>query len=424
LITDLAALGREDKLPIVWRAHDLPILAHLLYDETMQTQVGIIGGGPAGLLLARLLGLAGISCVVLEKRTPEYLRARIRAGLLEQGTVDTLIDAGVGDRLMRERLIHDGVELAFDGKRHRIDLKALSGEVVTIYGQAEVQADLMDAHTAMGTEIIYEAEDVSLHGLTGNKPRLRYSKGGQTHEITCDFIAGCDGFHGVSRQAIPQDVIRIYERVYPFGWLGMLSDTPPVNHELIYTNHERGFALCTMRSLTRSRYYLQVSTDEDVNDWSDDRFWTELKRRIPADAAAVLKIGPSLEKSVAPLRSFVAEPLRYGRLFLAGDSAHIVPPTGAKGLNLAVADVRFLTEALTHFYKSSRSDLLDGYSDRCLGRVWKAQRFSWWMTNLTHRFPEALPFERRAQSAELAYLVSSKAAQTTLAENYVGLALG
>jgi p-hydroxybenzoate 3-monooxygenase len=424
LITDLAALGREDKLPIVWRAHDLPILAHLLYDETMQTQVGIIGGGPAGLLLARLLGLAGISCVVLEKRTPEYLRARIRAGLLEQGTVDTLIDAGVGDRLMRERLIHDGVELAFDGKRHRIDLKALSGKVVTIYGQAEVQADLMDAHTAMGTEIIYEAEDVSLHGLTGNKPRLRYSKGGQTHEITCDFIAGCDGFHGVSRQAIPQDVIRIYERVYPFGWLGMLSDTPPVNHELIYTNHERGFALCTMRSLTRSRYYLQVSTDEDVNDWSDDRFWTELKRRIPADAAAVLKIGPSLEKSVAPLRSFVAEPLRYGRLFLAGDSAHIVPPTGAKGLNLAVADVRFLTEALTHFYKSSRSDLLDGYSDRCLGRVWKAQRFSWWMTNLTHRFPEALPFERRAQSAELAYLVSSKAAQTTLAENYVGLALG
>jgi p-hydroxybenzoate 3-monooxygenase len=424
LITDLAALGREDKLPIVWRAHDLPILAHLLYDETMQTQVGIIGGGPAGLLLARLLGLAGISCVVLEKRTPEYLRARIRAGLLEQGTVDTLIDAGVGDRLMRERLIHDGVELAFDGKRHRIDLKALSGKVVTIYGQAEVQADLMDAHTAMGTEIIYEAEDVSLHGLTGNKPRLRYSKGGQTHEITCDFIAGCDGFHGVSRQAIPQDVIRIYERVYPFGWLGMLSDTPPVNHELIYTNHERGFALCTMRSLTRSRYYLQVSTDEDVNDWSDDRFWTELKRRIPADAAAVLKIGPSLEKSVAPLRSFVAEPLRYGRLFLAGDSAHIVPPTGAKGLNLAVADVRFLTEALTHFYKSSRSDLLDGYSDRCLGRVWKAQRFSWWMTNLTHRFPEALPFERRAQSAELAYLVSSQAAQTTLAENYVGLALG
>ncbi len=390
----------------------------------MRTQVGIVGGGPAGLLLARLLGLAGIDCIVLERRTPEYLRARIRAGLLEQGTVDILTEAGVGDRLARERLIHDGLELAFDGKRHRIDLKALSGKVVTIYGQAEVQKDLMDAHAAMGTPIVYEAEDVSLHGLTGDKPRLRYHKDGGTHEIECDFIAGCDGFHGVSRQAIPQEVIRIYERVYPFGWLGMLSDTPPVNHELIYANHERGFALCTMRSMTRSRYYLQVSADEDVADWSDDRFWTELKRRIPPDAAAVLKTGPSLEKSVAPLRSFVAEPLRHGRLFLAGDSAHIVPPTGAKGLNLAVADVRFLTEALVAFYKSGRTELLDGYSDRCLARVWKAQRFSWWMTNLTHRFPEAIAFERRAQTAELAYLVSSQAAQTTLAENYVGLPIG
>jgi p-hydroxybenzoate 3-monooxygenase len=390
----------------------------------MRTQVGIVGGGPAGLLLARLLRLAGIDCIVLEKRTPDYLRARIRAGLLEQNTVDTLVEAGVGDRLMRERLIHEGVELAFDGKRHRIDLEGLSGKVVTIYGQAEVQADLMDAHAAMGTEIVYEAEDVTLHGLASDKPRLRYHKGDAVHEIDCDFIAGCDGFHGVSRQAIPQDVIRIYERVYPFGWLGMLCDTPPVNHELIYTNHERGFALCTMRSMTRSRYYLQVAADEDVDDWSDDRFWGELKRRIPADAASVLKTGPSLEKSVAPLRSFVAEPLRYGRLFLAGDSAHIVPPTGAKGLNLAVTDVRFLTEALTAFYQSGKTDLLDGYSDRCLARVWKAQRFSWWMTNLTHRFPEALPFERRAQRAELAYLVSSKAAQTALAENYVGLPLG
>jgi p-hydroxybenzoate 3-monooxygenase len=389
----------------------------------MRTQVGIVGGGPAGLLLARLLRLAGIDCIVLEKRTPDYLRARIRAGLLEQGTVDMLVEAGVGDRLMRERLIHEGVELAFDGKRHRIDLEGLSGKVVTIYGQAEVQADLMDAHAAMGTEIVYEAEDVTLHGLASDKPRLRYHKGDAVHEIDCDFLAGCDGFHGVSRQAIPQDVIRIYERVYPFGWLGMLCDTPPVNHELIYTNHERGFALCTMRSMTRSRYYLQVAADEDVDDWSDDRFWGELKRRIPADAASVLKTGPSLEKSVAPLRSFVAEPLRYGRLFLAGDSAHIVPPTGAKGLNLAVTDVRFLTEALTAFYQSGKTDLLDGYSDRCLARVWKAQRFSWWMTNLTHRFPEALPFERRAQRAELAYLVSSKAAQTALAENYVGLPL-
>jgi p-hydroxybenzoate 3-monooxygenase len=389
----------------------------------MRTQVGIVGGGPSGLLLALLLSRAGIETVVLERRTPEYLRARIRAGLLEQGTVDVLTEAGVGDRLARERLIHEGVELAFDGRRHRIDLKALSGKVVTIYGQAEIQKDLMDAHARLGTEVVYEAEDVSLHGLTSDRPRLRYHKGGETLQLECDFIAGCDGFHGVSRQAVPQDVIRIYERVYPFGWLGILADTPPVNHELIYANHERGFALCTMRSMTRSRYYLQVPADEDVDDWSDDRFWSELKRRIPPDAAASLKTGPRLEMSVAPLRSFVAEPLRYGRLFLAGDSAHIVPPTGAKGLNLAVADVRFLTEALTAFYKTGRTELLDGYSDRCLTRVWKAQRFSWWMTNLTHRFPEASAFERRAQAAELAYLASSRAAQTTLAENYVGLAL-
>jgi p-hydroxybenzoate 3-monooxygenase len=389
----------------------------------MRTQVGIVGGGPSGLLLALLLSRAGIETVVLERRTPEYLRARIRAGLLEQGTVDVLTEAGVGDRLARERLIHEGVELAFDGRRHRIDLKALSGKVVTIYGQAEIQKDLMDEHARLGSQVVYEAEDVSLHGLTSERPRLRYHKGGETLEIACDFIAGCDGFHGVSRQAIPQEVIRIYERVYPFGWLGILADTPPVNHELIYANHERGFALCTMRSMTRSRYYLQVPADEDVDDWSDDRFWSELKRRIPPDAAASLKTGPRLEMSVAPLRSFVAEPLRYGRLFLAGDSAHIVPPTGAKGLNLAVADVRFLTEALTAFYKTGRTELLDGYSDRCLTRVWKAQRFSWWMTNLTHRFPEASAFERRAQAAELAYLASSRAAQTTLAENYVGLAL-
>jgi p-hydroxybenzoate 3-monooxygenase len=387
----------------------------------MRTQVGIVGAGPAGLLLSRLLGLAGIDTVVLEKRTPEYLRARVRAGLLEQGTVDLLTQAGIGARLGRERLIHDGVEIAFDGRRHRIDLNRLTGRSVSIYGQAEIQKDLMAAQAASGGNIVYEAEDVSLHGLMSDKPRLRYHKAGATHEIGCDFIAGCDGFHGVSRQAIPQEVIRIYERVYPFGWLGILSDTRPVNHELIYCNHERGFALCTMRSMTRSRYYLQVSADEDVADWPDERFWSELKRRIPADAAALIETGPSIEKSVAQLRSFVAEPMRHGRLFLAGDAAHIVPPTGAKGLNLAAADVRFLSEAFIAHYVSRRTDQMEAYSARCLARVWKAQRFSWWMTALTHRFPEASGFERRAQAAELGYLATSAAAQTVLAENYVGL---
>jgi len=389
----------------------------------MRTQVGIVGAGPAGLLLSRLLGLAGIDTVVLEKRTPEYLRARVRAGLLEEGTVALLTRAGVGARLLRERLTHDGVEIAFEGRRHRIDLKGLTGTSVSIYGQAEIQKDLMADHGVSGGNIVFEAEDVSLHGLMSDKPRLRYHSGGEAHEIVCDFIAGCDGFHGVSRQAIPQEVIRVYECVYPFGWLGILSDTRPVNHELIYCNHERGFALCTMRSMTRSRYYLQVSADEDVADCPDERFWSELRRRIPADAATMLESGPSLEKSVAQLRSFVAEPMRYGRLFLAGDAAHIVPPTGAKGLNLAAADVRFLSEAFIAHYRSGHGELLDGYSARCLARVWKAQRFSWWMTALTHRFPEASGFERRAQAAELSYLAGSTAAQTVLAENYVGLAI-
>jgi p-hydroxybenzoate 3-monooxygenase len=389
----------------------------------MRTQVGIVGAGPAGLLLSRLLGLASIDTVVLEKRTPEYLRARVRAGLLEEGTVALLTQTGVGARLLRERLTHDGIEIAFDGRRHRLDFNRLTGINVSIYGQAEIQKDLMAEHEASGTNIVFEAEDVSLHGLMSDKPKLRYHKAGEAHEVVCDFIAGCDGFHGVSRQAIPQEVIRVYERVYPFGWLGILADTRPVNHELIYCNHERGFALCTMRSMTRSRYYLQVSADEDVADWPDERFWNELKRRIPPDAATMLETGQSLEKSVAQLRSFVAEPMRHGRLFLAGDAAHIVPPTGAKGLNLAAADVRFLSEAFIAHYRSRRSDLMDDYSARCLARVWKAQRFSWWMTALTHRFPEASAFERRAQTAELSYLAGSKAAQTVLAENYVGLAI-
>jgi p-hydroxybenzoate 3-monooxygenase len=387
----------------------------------MRTQVGIVGAGPSGLILASLLNRAGIDTVVLERRDPDYLLSRIRAGLLEQGTVDMLDEIGVGARMHRERLIHEGVELAFDGRRLHIDLTKLSGKVVTIYGQSEIQKDLMDAHKAAGSAIVYEAEDVSINGVTGDKPSLRYTRHGKPHELACDFVVGCDGFHGVSRQTIPQDVLRIYERVYPFGWLGILSDTPPVNPELIYCNHERGFALCTMRSNTRSRYYLQVAVDEDPEDWSDERFWTELKRRLPSDIADRLVTGPSIEKSVAPLRSFVAEPMRYGRLFLAGDAAHIVPPTGAKGLNLAVSDIRYLSRALIAHYKEKRSDLLDRYSEDCLARIWKAQRFSWWMTNLTHRFPEALPFERRAQQAELAYIESSVAAQTALAENYVGL---
>jgi p-hydroxybenzoate 3-monooxygenase len=396
--------------------------------QSVRTQVGIIGAGPAGLLLARLLGLAKISCIVLERRCAAYLRARIRAGLLEQGTVDILAEAGLGERLLRERLVHDGVELAFSGRRHRIDLRRLSGKTVTIYGQAEIQKDLMDAHAAeglrCGTEVVYEAEDVSPHGVATDKPWLRYHKDGEVRQVKCDFIAGCDGSHGVSRQAIPQDVLRVYERVYPFGWLGILSDTPPVNPELIYCNHERGFALCTMRSETRSRYYLQVPADEDVADWSDDRFWSELGRRLPPDAAARLATGSRLEMSVAPLRSFVAEPMRYGRLFLAGDAAHIVPPTGAKGLNLAATDVQFLAEAIAAYYRSGDTALLDGYSARCLARVWKVQRFSWWMTSLTHRFPEASGFEKRVQAAELVYLAGSQAAQTTLAENYVGLPVG
>jgi p-hydroxybenzoate 3-monooxygenase len=390
---------------------------------SMRTQVGILGGGPSGLLLARLLGLAGIETIVLERRTPEYVLGRVRAGLLEQGTVDLLDRLGIGDRVRREGLPHGGIELAIERKRHRIDLKGLTGKVVTIYGQSEIQKDLMDAHAALPSQVIYEAEDASLHDITSARPRIRFRKANTTHEVTCDFIAGCDGSHGVSRQAIPQEILRVFERVYPFGWLGMLSDTPPVSDELIYVNHERGFALCTMRSTTRSRYYLQVGAEEEVADWSDDRFWSELKRRIPEDAAAILQTGTALEKSVAPLRSFVAEPMRHGRLFLAGEAAHIVPPTGAKGLNLAASDVTFLAEALLAYYQSGAAELIENYSARCLARVWKAERFSWWMTGLTHRFPEAAPFERRIQAAELAYLAGSVAAQTTLAENYVGLPL-
>lgn len=388
----------------------------------MRTQVGIIGAGPAGLLLSQLLHLKGIDTVVLERRSREYVLGRIRAGVLEQGTVDLLRSAGVAERLERESLIHGGIELAFGGRTQRIDMKSLTGgSVVTVYGQTEATKDLMDARDAMGGTLVYEAEEVTPHDFDGARPRLTYKKDGVTHELTCDYIAGCDGYHGVSRRSVPQDALKTFERAYPFGWLGLLSDTPPVSDELIYNNHERGFALCSMRSPTRSRYYIQCATDENVDDWPDDRFWDELRARLPAPVAEGLVTGASIEKSIAPLRSFVAEPLRFGRLFLAGDAAHIVPPTGAKGLNLAASDIFFLSRALTAAIEHGDNSFLERYSEDCLRRIWKAQRFSWWMTSLLHRFPESSPYERRLQQAELDYVTSSDAAATALAENYVGL---
>ena len=389
----------------------------------MRVQVAIIGAGPAGLLLGALLHRAGVDAVLVEQRSAEYVLGRIRAGVLEQTTVDLLDAAGVGERMHHEGLLHDGIELCFGGARHRIDLKKLTGgKHVMVYGQTEVTRDLMHARDAAGLKTIYEAEHVSLHGFDGARPRVRYQQAGATHEIECDFIAGCDGFHGVSRASVPASAIQIHEKVYPFGWLGLLSETPPVSHELIYSNHERGFALCSMRSLHRSRYYLQCPIDDKVEAWSDEAFWAELRRRLDPEAAESLVTGPSLEKSIAPLRSFVAEPMRFGRLFLAGDAAHIVPPTGAKGLNLAASDVGYLSRALAEFYAGSETGIAH-YSDRCLRRIWKAERFSWWFTSLMHRFPETGAFGQKLQAAELDYLVHSTAASTVLAENYVGLPL-
>jgi len=388
----------------------------------MRTQVAIIGAGPSGLLLSQLLQLHGIDNIVLERRSAEYVLGRIRAGVLEQGAVDLLHEAKVGDRLAREGLVHEGFDIAVGNRRHRIDLRGLTGgSCVTVYGQTEVTKDLMDARSALGGRLVYEAADVALHDLEGKTPRVTYRKDRESQEVVCDFVAGCDGFHGVSRGAIPGDVLRNHERVYPFGWLGVLSDTRPVSEELIYVHHERGFALCSMRSMTRSRYYIQCEFDEDLEEWTDDRFWDELRLRLPPETAAALQTGPSIEKSIAPLRSFVAEPMRYRRLFLAGDAAHIVPPTGAKGLNLAASDVYYLSRALIAHYAEKRDDLLDAYSDTALRRVWKAERFSWWMTMLLHRFPDASPFDRRVQAAELDYVTGSVAARTSLAENYVGL---
>ena len=390
----------------------------------MKVQVAIVGAGPSGLLLGALLHQAGVDAVILEAKTPEYVLGRIRAGVLEQVCVDLLDEVGVGERMHREGLVHGGFELCFGGARHRIDMKTLTGgKQVMVYGQTEVTRDLMDARLAAGLTTIYEAADVSLHDFDGPTPRVRYRKDGATHEIECDFIAGCDGFHGVSRASVPAGAIRNFERVYPFGWLGVLSDTPPLAHELIYSNHERGFALCSMRSMTRSRHYVQCSLDDKVEQWSDDAFWDELRRRLDPAAAESLVTGPSIEKSIAPLRSFVAEPMRFGRLFLAGDAAHIVPPTGAKGLNLAASDVSYLGSAITEYYQERSTAGIDSYSQRCLRRIWRAERFSWWFTKLMHKFPETGEFGQKMQAAELDYLVNSVAASTTMAENYVGLPL-
>ena len=386
----------------------------------MRTQVAIIGAGPAGLLLGQLLHRQGIDNIILERQTADYVLGRIRAGVVEQVTMDLLDEAGVGARMHADGLVHDGVQICVDGDRHHLSFKELTGKAVMVYGQTEITKDLMDGRAAVGAPTVYSAHDVSLHDIASDRPRVTYVADGKPHEIECDFIAGCDGFHGVSRQSVPADAVTAYERVYPFGWLGILSDTPPVSDELIYVRHPRGFALCSMRSPTRSRYYIQCSLDDRVEAWPDERFWGELRPRLDAEGRARLVTGPSIEKSIAPLRSFVAEPMRFGRLFLAGDAAHIVPPTGAKGLNLAASDVQYLWRALVEHY-ADRSDAgLDHYSERALRRVWKAERFSWWMTMTLHNISEN-PFEQKLQLAELDYLFRSKAAATAFAENYVGL---
>lgn len=372
------------------------------------------------MLLGQLLYRYGIDNVIFERKDRDYILGRIRAGVLEQGTVGLLDEVGVSARLHHDGLVHHGIELSFGGARHRIDITKATGKTVTVYGQTEVTRDLMDARLAAGLTTVYDADNVSLHDFDIDRPRVRYEKDGTTHEVICDFIAGCDGFHGVSRQSVKPDALKVFERVYPFGWLGLLSETPPISDELIYTNHERGFALCSMRSKHRSRYYLQCPLDEQVENWPDDRFWDELKHRLDPEAAALVT-GPSIEKSIAPLRSFVAEPMRFGRLFLAGDAAHIVPPTGAKGLNLAASDVHYLSTALREFYAEKSMAGIDDFSRRALSRVWKAERFSWWMTSMLHRFPGTDEFSARIQRAELAYLIESDAAKTSLSENYVGL---
>ena len=389
----------------------------------MRKQVVIVGGGPAGLLLGRLLDLAGIDNVVLERQTQEYVLARIRAGILEQTTVDLIHRAGAGDRLSAEGIPHHAVNLAFDYKSVAIGLSEhTNGKVVTAYGQTEVTRDLCEVRDKAGSATVYEAADVAIHDIDMPHPWVSYAKDGVTHRIDCDLIAGCDGYHGVSRRSVPESAITTYEKIYPFGWLGLLSDTRPVAHEVVYANTARGFALCSMRSMTRSRYYIQCDVDDKVENWSDDAFWDEFRRRLPPEMAEALETGPSLEKSIAPLRSFVAEPMRFGRLMLAGDAAHVVPPTGAKGLNLAASDVHYMYDAILAFCAEQDEAALDEYSRRALDRVWKTERFSWWMTNLTHRFNDD-PFEQRMKEAELAYVTTSDAGRQMVAENYVGLPL-
>lgn len=387
----------------------------------MRTQVVIIGGGPSGLLLSQLLLKAGVETIVLERKTREYVLARIRAGILEQGMVNLLREADVADRLDREGFVHDGTLIASDNDTFRIDFAKSVGVPVVVYGQTEVTRDLYDAREATGGETVFEADDVCLHDVKSDAPYVTFRKDGRDQRIDCDYIAGCDGFHGVSRETIPKDVRQEFEKVYPFGWLGVLSETPPVDDELIYANSERGFALCSMRNANLSRYYVQCPLTDRVEDWSDDAFWEELKRRIPEKAADTLITGPTIEKSIAPLRSFVTEPMQWGRLFLCGDAAHIVPPTGAKGLNTAASDVHYLYHALKDHYLDNSDKGIEAYSTRALARVWKAERFSWWMTNLLHRFPEQSGFDRRMQQADLAFLRDNEAAQQAMAENYVGL---
>lgn len=390
--------------------------------QPVRTQVAIVGGGPAGSLLALLLHRAGIDSVVLERRSQAYVLSRTRAGVLEYGTTETLRSIGLGDRMDDEGFPHDGVNLAFGGRTVRVDFAELVDKYVMIYGQTEVQHDLYAAMDARDITIVDEAEALAIEGVTGDRPSVTFTTDGQTERLECDWIAGCDGQYGVSRRALPDTMVRTYERIYPFGWLGILSETPPIDDELIYAHHPRGFALCSMRHEMLSRYYLQCPADADPDDWSDDRFWDELTTRLPEDAVTNLQTGPSIEKSVTPLRSFVTEPLRHGRLLLAGDAAHIVPPTGAKGLNLAVSDVVYLADALSDWYGNGAATGIDNYSDHALLRVWKAVRFSWWMTTMMHRFPDTEDaFDQRIAETELAYLESSRAARTAFAENYTGL---